>query len=84
VSAPNFGEWLPIETAPKNAVVLVNDTTGNGSEWCAAKHLDGVEWAGWIYDDELLNDHNPTGPEPTHWMPLPPPPTSNNEPKDTP
>jgi len=61
--------WLPIGTAAKDGTVcLVNDTTGT-TRWCAAKWLDDEQWQGWIYDDELLNDSNPVGPQPTVWLP---------------
>lgn len=57
----------PISTAPKDgAVVLVNDTSGN-APWAAAKWVSSPEWSGWVYDDELLNDANPLGPQPTIW-----------------
>lgn len=65
-------EWLPIETAPKDgSVILVNDTTG-ATPWAAAKWLQGEQWSGWIYDDELALDNNPVGPLPTVWLQLPP------------
>lgn len=33
--------------------------------------LEGEEWSGWIYDDEILNDSRPLGPQPTHWLDVP-------------
>lgn len=66
--------WQPIETAPRDGeIILVNDTTGL-TRWCAAKYLEGEEWQGWMYDDEISNDSNPCGPQPTHWIRLPEPP----------
>lgn len=57
----------PISTAPRDgSVVLVNDTNGN-APWAAAKWVSSPEWSGWVYDDELLNDANPLGPQPTIW-----------------
>lgn len=64
-----FG-WLPIESAPKDRVTLVNDTTGQ-SPWAAARWVEAPEWSGWIYDDDAAADCNPTGPEPTHWLDVP-------------
>ncbi len=64
-----FG-WLPIAGAPKDQVVLVNDTTGQ-SPWAAARWVESPEWSGWIYDDDAAADCNPTGPEPTHWLDVP-------------
>lgn len=64
--------WQPIETAPKDGSVrLVNDTTSD-TPWVAAKWIGGDEWEGWIYDDDIMCDSNPTGPQPTHWFDLPP------------
>jgi len=69
--------WQPIETAPKDgSVLLVNDTTDGGDLWVAAKWLSAEDWSGWIYDNELVLDSNPKGPEPTHWFPLPPLPSN--------
>lgn len=67
-------KWLPINTAPKDGrVILVNCTRGYGSApWAAARWLPGAEWSGWIYDDEQLQDSEPLGPEPTHWLDVPP------------
>lgn len=63
--------WLDINTAPKDEVVLVNDTTG-ATEWAAAKWIETPEWKGWMYDDEILADCSPMGPNPTHWFRVPP------------
>ena len=65
--------WQPIATAPKERdTVLVNDTNPGNAEFAAAKWLDGVEWEGWIYVDDLLQDCFPLGPQPTHWFDIPP------------
>lgn len=77
--APAVG-WQPIETAPKDRVILVNDTTGAApwaaARWCSfesySAHVDA--WEGWVYDDELLADSNSDGPCPTHWLDIPTPP----------
>lgn len=66
-------EWQPIETAPKMTAILLyasgyqighfNET--NGKWWT---QTDGTKTAG----ERNLNSWNP----PTHWMPLPPAPSS--------
>jgi hypothetical protein len=67
-------QWQPISGAPKDGtVILVDDSNATDSlsssaPWVAAKWLEGVEWSGWIYDDELLNDSAPLGPQPKYWL----------------
>lgn len=64
--------WQPIDTASKNGrVILVNDTNESAAPWAAAKWLAGDEWSGWVYDDELMNDSQPGGPNPTLWFDIP-------------
>ena len=63
--------WLPIAEAPKDTVVLVNDTTGT-APWAAARWCETEEWNGWVYDDEAVADAMPLGPCPTHYL-IPPP-----------
>ena len=66
-------QWMPIESAPKDGrVIIVNDNSTSYPQFVAAKYLNGDEWQGWIYDDELLLDANPEGPQPTLWFDLPP------------
>ena len=63
MSPQKFGEWLPIETAPKKSdlVLLFN----NGEVVMGFKVPSRRKW--WIFGlDDLF--------KPTHWMPLPPPP----------
>ena len=63
----------PISSAPKDRPVLVNDACGG--DWVMARWLEspGTEgWSGWIYVDELYNDSNPLGPNPTYWLTTPP------------
>lgn len=66
-------EWQPIETAPKDgAMILVNDTTFGLTPWVAASYHASDYWSGWMYDDATTQDCNPLGPNPTHWLPVPP------------
>ena len=66
-------EWQPIKTAPKGIDVLVSCPHG----MYVANYYDlDIEW--WHVDD---NKHGPfplRGAPPTHWMPLPPPPTTKD------
>lgn len=72
-------QWQKIDAAPQDGtVILVNDsnapsTLGVAAPWVAAKWLSGDEWSGWIYDDELLNDSCPLGPQPKYWLANMPP-----------
>lgn len=67
--------WQKIESAKKDgSIILVDDANavdGEFAPWAAAKWLSGREWSGWVYDDELLNDSNPLGPQPKWWLSVP-------------
>lgn len=67
-------EWKPIEAAPKGNVRIL---TYGGGLVGTSRYVDklaeayGDTSAGW-YSEQLDRRH-----EPTHWMPLPSPPESN-------
>lgn len=66
------GGWQPIETAPKDGrrVLL----------WSAAWHDDPSSgWFGGVRGWYLAYEAGPFKHQPTHWMPLPPPPASATE-----
>lgn len=71
-------EWVPIVTAPRDEVCLVNDTNYDRGAWAPARWVTYVarpksgSEGRWIYDDEELQKLFPQGPEPTHWLPVPP------------
>ncbi len=81
-----MSEWQPIETAPKDGtdVLVYFGTMGvRQVSWCAphwAEHDEKDYWS-WCVDDNkhspyALRGYSDTGPRaPTHWMPLPAPPT---------
>jgi len=74
VSEPKFGEWQPIETAPKDKSVLLCC----GKAWAFAMFC-GRERYGTLGEpsqDEFgwRCDSSGRFGMPTHWMPLPPPP----------
>ena len=72
--------WKPISQAEHGKEpLLVNDTTGT-TTWCATTWCSHPEWSGWIYDDDVLNDANPTGPQPTHFLEVPPFPPAPGDP----
>jgi hypothetical protein len=84
---PALGQWLPIESAPKNTGVLVFQ---GGSQHCAWLQDDasdefweeGDEPTGlnglWCVTDNKLGPFALRGGQPTHWTPLPPPPTKDS------
>lgn len=75
-------DWQPIETAPKDGVPILawgymhddggpwfadrRSFMGEMPNWHVLFYKDGTGWVGWL-------DGSVDGP--THWMPLPPPPT---------
>ena len=59
--------FVPIESAPKDRPILVNDTTGF-APWAVARWQEAKEWSGWVYEDEILSDARPLGPCPTMWL----------------
>lgn len=80
-------EWLPIETAPRDGTaILVMRNTWPGTKTGRAENCNGhntyvAEWWGceykgmgdWMcYMDAVEDPKCPINP--THWMPLPPPP----------
>lgn len=64
--------WLPIETAPKDGECLLWVATDDGGE---VMKLVRDKNGDWLYEGEQTYA---TGfyIEPTHWMPLPPPPAA--------
>jgi hypothetical protein len=73
ISSSTAGGWRPIETAPKDGTEV---WAFNGEQarmhWTEGE-ISGVKWALWIWTDQLLAAPD----QPTHWMPLPPPPSAD-------
>lgn len=63
-------QWQPIETAPKDGTEIWSYNGKQGR----MKWSEGQDWGLWIWADELLSDVDPDAEQPTHWMPLQPPP----------
>lgn len=63
---PERWEWRPIETAPKDGTEIL--------VWLSWGDYEITLWENdrWTWEDRLSSQ-----PEPTHWMPLPPPPDAS-------
>ena len=68
-----FGEWQPIETAPKDGTrILAYGVLGFESQ----PSIGTVKWDGrkWICDPNEASEYEPEPCALTHWMPFPPAP----------
>jgi hypothetical protein len=76
---PKFGEWLPIESAPKDGTrVLIFTPDALDIENTFSATFDDGEW----WESRALQDgtsRSNVDCDPTHWMPLPPPPPQSIE-----
>jgi hypothetical protein len=77
-----MNKWKPIETAPKDGTsVLVFPGIWNNKNISIAK-FDNDKYARkpkpyWSRDDDMNRVTNSRNNPPTHWMPLPDPPTTD-------
>jgi len=79
------GGWLPIETAPKDGtrIILRCPNIGAVEGWWDCVDGGGFEegppifW--WTTENDLIIFGDGSYDDPTHWMPLPPPPNSPNK-----
>lgn len=80
-------DWLPIETAPKDGTnILIIDMTAEAPE-AALAHFSEYWWGCKNFERSEFEEENiGCGTsvlefvgyyDPTHWMPLPPPPEQN-------
>lgn len=73
-----FGEWQLIESAPRKGNILVCDKTGKMAVVFWTQYIE----TGWVQFADMSNWIHYGGykmelfKEPTHWMPLPKPPTT--------
>lgn len=77
-----MSEWQPIETAPKDGTEIFTAKMKPerfGSYFYAVRS----KWRGseWVMD--LGDRWSPFDPDPTHWMPLPAPPTPETPPSES-
>lgn len=72
------GAWLPIDSAPKDALII-----GHNELWVGAPSI--LEWDD-LYQNWFIHDHGEqASPQPTFWMPVPPNPKFQRaEPEATP
>lgn len=82
-------EWQPIETAPKDGREIIvygvrrgdwgytdDESTWTGARWSAGSYGFPGSWL-----ESKARPNYSTGFTPTHWIPLPAPPTENRETK---
>lgn len=72
-----MGEWLPIEIAPTDGTVVLG--------YFGADRYGVMEWTGWGGGCWrcAFTGHNIVASEPSHWMPLPDPPSDTFDPNTT-
>ena len=70
-------EWQPIETAPKDGSAILSWPTGSMFKDDTFSYV--VRWCGWRECWIEAAGEEYQGFEPTHWMPLPPPPKKGDE-----
>ena len=69
--------WQPIETAPKDGTQILAYIHIDDGDIGVMKWMDfGQGLALWVWSDELMGEVDPDPYQPTHWMPLPPPPSA--------
>jgi hypothetical protein len=67
--------WRPIETAPRDGTAILA-WFGQRTGYASRQDVVPVSWCGWgggVWQN-ATSGHNMPNMEPTHWMPLPPPP----------
>lgn len=71
-----MGEWKPIDTAPKDGTEIIgaNNCYVGVFHWDSQGHIRKGQprpfWSQWFYPQHWSRAH-----QPTHWLPLPAPPT---------
>lgn len=77
-----MSEWQPIETAPKDGTSFIAYTAEEGVDFFHWQDLSPSDApVGWR--DSFINVYREGDPRgPTHWMPLPPPPSKPDTKKE--
>lgn len=83
-----MSEWRPIETAPKDGttVIVARNMGENGFGWVRgyarweSAAIAGMDFSGWISQGFTQPAGNLGLAHPTHWMPLPAPPSPASDP----
>lgn len=70
-----MSEWQPIETAPRNKIVLLFGRYHYQPENWKIHSGYVQEQGGCVWNGERLTEYSM---KPTHWMPLPKPPVESN------
>lgn len=69
-----MSEWMPIETAPKDGTRILISSPTDG---VLSSHFDGGNWQGRPWRPVRSAEYEAS--KPTHWMPLPAPPTGASQ-----
>ena len=69
--------WLPIESAPKDGTEVWTWNGEQGRMMWIDSTCDDEAYSLWVWSEELLSDIDPEPEQPTHWMPLPAEPETN-------
>ena len=64
------GDWQPIDTAPRDGTVILIYRTGSGDQRATIAYVN--ENGDWSCPEEFFLKRHP----PTHWQPLPKPPSN--------
>ncbi len=77
-------DWQPIETAPKDGTVVDLFRCGHRVPNCSWRVNHNVLLDGWVYSPPNGGKYafHKRDPNPTHWMPLPEPPSEIDGPKE--
>lgn len=74
-------EWQSIESAPKDVEILIGKFRGDDFDfhrstmfYLQSNEMEGEYFEGWVWSEDYGGMEDPT-----HWMPLPEPPTKEDQ-----